>query len=228
MNHNGENELPGAGTDPVVSAEYRAMANERTPPALDSAVLTKADAAVRASGLQGFTASWFRPLTFVASLGLALALLLEYTSTDNLQLAPVRETPPVVPSDSANTTKSEETISSEFDAMIETSSKTMREQEAARDALIQSLNVPGGRDEKRDAIIQEYFESRRRFSTAPGVTADAPTSCTEALTVGPWDWWQCIAELEDAGRHDEARVEMHFFEKAYPDFPELEHARPSQ
>ena len=238
MNHNGENELTGTGCDPVVSAEYRAVAIERTPPALDSAVLNEADAAVRASGLQRFTASWFRPLAFVASLGLALALLLEYASTDNLQWAPVRETPPVVPSDSASTTAKEEMISSEFSEMIEASSKRMREQEALRDAIILNLGEPGARDARRDAIIRKYFDARgletnsSEIITVPraltGMTTDVPKSCTEEITIGPWAWLQCISDLDDAGRHDEASVEMELFKEAYPDFPELQPPIPSQ
>ncbi len=207
MNQHGENELPGNGNDPVVSAEYQAMANERTPSALDSAVLKDASAAARGLGLQRFTASWFRPLAFVASLGLALALLLEYASTDNLQWAPVRETPPVVPSDSATATANEEQISSEFSEMIEASSKRMREQEASRDALIQSLNEPG-------AIEKVTVENIARL-------------CTKEQTAGPATWWQCIAELNDAGRHDDARAEMEFLKRAHPNFKAPE-TRPSQ
>ena len=188
---------------------------------------------------------------FAASLGIALALLLEYANTDNLQWAPVRDTPPSISSDSENTTKAEEAISSEFDAMIEASSNSMREQEALRDAIIQSLNQPGVREwlannlkrpNERDAVVnailQECFKSRgheadssenvTRFAIAPRVNPGAPRSCTEELTVGPWSWWQCISDLDDADRHDEARVELEFFISAYPDFPELDCPIPSQ
>ncbi len=214
MNHDGENELPGTGSDPTVSAEYQAMANERTPPNLDSAVLKEAEASVRGSGLQGFTALWFRPLAFVASLALALALLLENTSTDTLLWTLDPETPTLVPSDNANTTTEAEKISSEFSEMIEASSKRMREQEAARDAIILNLNEPGA--------PQNFSSENFTLPSVPNrVTTNSPRSCTEELTVGPWAWWQCISDLDDAGRHDEARVEMEFFIKAYPDFPEL-------
>ena len=77
MNQDGENNLRGDESDPLISAEYRATATERTPPTLDAAVLKTAEAAAGDSGLRGFTAFWFRPLAFVATLGLSLALLLE-------------------------------------------------------------------------------------------------------------------------------------------------------
>ncbi len=87
MNHDREIKLPGAESDPMVSAEYRATATERTPPALDAVVLKKAEAAARESGLQRYTAFWFRPLAFIATLGLALALILDLTSIETLQPA---------------------------------------------------------------------------------------------------------------------------------------------
>ena len=198
MNHNGENELTGSGSDPVVSAEYRAVAIERTPPKLNSAVIKAARAAARGSGLQGFTASWFRPLAFAASLGLALALLLETTSTDYFPWILDPESSSVGPSDSAPATAEEEQISSEFSEMIEASSKRMREQDVARDAIIQSLSEPG-------AIEIVTLENVARL-------------CTKEQTAGPATWWQCISELDDAGRHDDARAEMEFLQRAHPNF----------
>lgn len=71
--------------DSVVSAEYRAAATERTPPQLDAIVLNTASAAAKNSGLRRFTASWLRPLAFMATLALSLALVLELTRSPDLQ-----------------------------------------------------------------------------------------------------------------------------------------------
>lgn len=81
MNQQRDNNLPSAGSDPLVSAEYRASAMERTPAALDAMVLKKARAAAKNSGFGSFTAFWFRPLAFIATLSLSLALVLELTRT---------------------------------------------------------------------------------------------------------------------------------------------------
>ena len=116
MNQDLENKLPGAESDPMVSAEYQATATERTPPALDTAVLNKAEATAKESGLQGFTAFWLRPLAFVATLGLALALVLELTNIETLQPAmdagfeaghQDTESLPAVPSGDADNLKTE-------------------------------------------------------------------------------------------------------------------------
>ena len=56
-------------SDPLVSAEYRAAATERTPPALNALVLKNAEAAAKDTAFRRFTANWFRPLAFVATLG---------------------------------------------------------------------------------------------------------------------------------------------------------------
>lgn len=85
MNQDRNDNLPGDEGDSELSAEYRAIATERTPPELDSVVLKRAKANGADSGLRGFTAFWFRPLAFVATLGLSLALLLELTGPMDLQ-----------------------------------------------------------------------------------------------------------------------------------------------
>ncbi len=85
MNQDTENNRPGDESDPLVSASYRATATERTPPELDAAVLKKAEAAPNDTGLRRFTAFWFRPLAFVATLGLSLALLLELNRSPESQ-----------------------------------------------------------------------------------------------------------------------------------------------
>ena len=79
-------------SDPLVSAEYRAAATERTPPTLDAVVLKNAEAAAKDTAFRRFTAFWFRPLAFVATLGLSLALLLELTQSPEFQPATSPET----------------------------------------------------------------------------------------------------------------------------------------
>lgn len=85
MNQYSDNSVSGDDTDPLVSAEYRTAATERTPPALDAAVLKTAAAAATDTGLTGFMAGWFRPLAFVATLSLSLALLLELSQAPTEQ-----------------------------------------------------------------------------------------------------------------------------------------------
>ena len=171
MNEDRDNNLASAETDPLVSAEYRATATERTPAVLDVSVLKQASLAP--SGLRRFTAVWFRPLAFVATLTLALALVIELTSMPE-QEAPADQHPEI-PIDRA---------SAEFARMLQDDTRRMQEQ---------SSPIAG--------------------------TADVTTrSCTVEQIADAQEWWQCIQELTDAGRVEEARAELLRFNKAYPDF----------
>lgn len=286
MNHDRNNKPPESEIDATVSAKYRATATERTPPALDAAVLKKAEAAARKSGLQGFTAFWFRPLAFVASLGLALALVLELTSMETLQPAmdpnfeagrQETESPRAVPSDnadkrttdfyfkldspagkqqsaespasaqgiapkvesgrrqrpepapaltneiktsavsdSANAPVEDEQTSAEFADMIEASSKQMQQQDGVTEIAVQGVQ-PTRADEK------EQVGEVAAFRASAFMLEEAARLCTEKQVSVPVTWWQCISDLEDAGRHDEAKAEMDLFNKAHPDFktPEI-------
>jgi hypothetical protein len=74
---NNDDSLPSDEHDPEVSAQYRALAKDTTPNELDKIVLRAASKADKSDGSTGWSATWFRPVTFVATLGLSLALLLE-------------------------------------------------------------------------------------------------------------------------------------------------------
>ena len=285
MNHDRKNNLPGAESDPMVSAEYRATATERTPPALDAAVLKKAEAAARESGLQVFTAFWFRPLAFVATLGLALALMLELTRMETLPVldpnfgagrqetesqpavpsnnadigttdvhfkldspagkqqsavppASGQETPPNVESgrrqrlepgtaltieikasevsDSASAPAGDVRVSADFAEMIEASSKHMPQNDIATETVIQNLS--------RTSVPEDFkAENFSAYRTPAAATIATTRPCTEEQTASSVTWWQCISNLREAGRHDEARAEMDLFNKVHPDFraPEI-------
>ena len=284
MNQDLENKLPGAENDPAVSAAYRATATERTPPALDESVLRNAKAAAKYSGLRGFTAFWFRPLAFVATLGLSLALLLELTSPVDFQSvqspesevgrrdvkstaadpipaeidttrdarpgvdSPVenrQSAKPPAPAQSvdpnletgrrqrlelapaaANAAKAstapvaDERMSADFAEMIEASSKQMSDKDGATDTAIQRLGTTSATDD-----IQAENVSAYRTTTAATIVTKRP--CTEEQVAVSVTWWQCISDLEEAGRHDEAKAELELFNRAHPDF-EAPHILPAQ
>jgi len=264
MNQDSENNLPGDDSDPKVSAEYRAIATERTPPGLDAEVLKKAEAAVGDSGLRDFTAFWFRPLAFVATLGLSLALLLELTQAPDLQSvrsteaefgrpesksivedpapADIGATTDVrgrvdLPTQSMRTTEpsaaapaisrgydeaisppatlisppTDEHYSADFANSLEESARSTQERDRARaDALLEL------RQFQADNVTQaENVAGLRTTANLVGVVARPCTA--EQLAVSA-TWWQCITDLEEAGRHAEAKVELDLFNTAHPDF----------
>jgi len=63
--------------DPQVSAHYEKLADEKTPAILDRAVLRVATRAVRADNRMGSFGAWFRPVAFMATIGLSLAIILD-------------------------------------------------------------------------------------------------------------------------------------------------------
>ncbi len=67
--------------DPQVSAHYEKLANEKTPANLDRAVLREAARAVRADNRMGSFGAWFRPVAFMATIGLSLAIILDLSDT---------------------------------------------------------------------------------------------------------------------------------------------------
>ena len=67
--------------DPQVSAHYERLADEKTPANLDRAVLREAARAVRADNRMGSFGAWFRPVAFMATIGLSLAIILDLSDT---------------------------------------------------------------------------------------------------------------------------------------------------
>ncbi len=67
--------------DPQVSAYYEKLADEKTPANLDRAVLREATRAVRTDNRMGSFGAWFRPVAFMAMVGLSLAIILDLSDT---------------------------------------------------------------------------------------------------------------------------------------------------
>jgi hypothetical protein len=90
--------------DPQVSKEYASLAGEKTPQHLDQAVLREATRALRADNRRGSFGAWFRPVAFMAMLGLSLAIILDLSDTGIFR--PVAdttfETTPAVPAPPAS------------------------------------------------------------------------------------------------------------------------------
>lgn len=71
-----------AEVDPQVSDQYASLAGEKTPAHLDQAVLREAARAVRADNRKGSFGAWFRPVAFMTSVGLSLAIILDLSDTE--------------------------------------------------------------------------------------------------------------------------------------------------
>lgn len=79
---NQDNDRPEAtDVDPQVSAHYASIADESAPADLDQAILRDAARAVRADNRRGSFGAWFRPVAFMATVGLSLAIILDLSDT---------------------------------------------------------------------------------------------------------------------------------------------------
>ena len=67
--------------DPQVSEAYASLADEKTPPELDRVVIRKSTRAVQADNRRGAFGAWSRPVAFMATVGLSLAIILELSDT---------------------------------------------------------------------------------------------------------------------------------------------------
>ena len=70
-----------AETDDEVSATYHTVAGESAPAHLDQRVLRQAAAAAGSKWFEKYSLTFPRPLTFVATLGLSLAIVLQISDT---------------------------------------------------------------------------------------------------------------------------------------------------
>ncbi len=82
--------------DPAISDHLKTVYGETTPADLDAAILREAKRAVRADTRRGAAVAWFRPLAFVATVALSLAIILEFGESGILAPAadPNRAAPP--------------------------------------------------------------------------------------------------------------------------------------
>lgn len=78
-------------SDPVVTEAYRELAQERTPAHLDHVVLNEARKAARTGRRREI--SWLRPVAWVTTIGLCLAIVLEITDPVPREDTPVTSAP---------------------------------------------------------------------------------------------------------------------------------------
>jgi len=116
---NQDNDQQKAAVDPQVSDQYESLAGEKTPVHLDRAVLREATRAVRADNRKGSFGAWFRPVAFMATVGLSLAIILDLSDTGifkpvadiSVESAPAIQTAPKSTADSAGRNSSQPTLS---------------------------------------------------------------------------------------------------------------------
>jgi len=170
-----------------VSAHYRAAATEKTPAALDRAVLARSRKAANSKTAISWPQAWYRPAIFIGLVGLTLSLILEVTGPDATR-------PPA--SD----------IGAAFDDVVNEAERQARDAESLAETsmrVVPSSAVPVA-DAESSPVSDANLGENSRCSDEERSTASG--------------WWQCIEELERAGRHDAAESELRQLLENFPDF----------
>jgi hypothetical protein len=197
-----------ADIDRQVSDHFEALSDESTPARLDQAVIREAKRAIRADNRKGSFGAWFRPVAFMATVGLSLAIILDLTDTGapepasdvgNESIPPAAvHTPPDQSSDAAARNRSQATLNE------------MKRQEKS----------PAGQRQAGDARLDRGRISKLQSAPRPQSTEPLATTtgCREEQKSTPEEWWSCIESLREAGQTAAADLELENLRKGFPDF----------
>jgi hypothetical protein len=191
---NYDDSLTNGENDPEISIRYRELANETAPKALDRIVLRTARKALRNSP-SGWSAAWYRPAGFVATLGLSLALFLQFNHS------PVF-TPTTDPRGQTNSPAE----ASVFQDAADEAAISVRESSAIADESLQLSNAG-----------TNYSPAITDSEVLTNGTARLQ-HCNDEQIALPDQWWQCIQELRKSGRRDDADVELAYLHEIFPDY----------
>jgi hypothetical protein len=178
---------PENDVEPRVRAAWRAISSERTPAALDAAVIADARRSLAARTRQ--RAAWVRPLALAASVGICLAIVLELAHSP----------------DGGSAGADARAV---HEAAVESRAQKQGDVPRAKaGGTAASIDTPAGHvpDAPADAV------------TAPAVLPDGPGSarpCRQAEEL-PDEWLACIADLDAAGDADTADLERRRFDEAF-------------
>jgi hypothetical protein len=179
-----------ADIDRQVSDHFETLSDESTPGHLDQAVMREAKRAIRADNRKGSFGAWFRPVAFMAMVGLSLAIILDLTDTSIPEPASEPESESIPPA----------TVQASPDQAIDA---------AAGNRSQATLNEIK-RQEKSPAQSAPRLESSESLVM--------PTGCREEQKSAPEEWWNCIESLREAGQAEAADLEFENLSKDFPDF----------
>lgn len=225
--NNGQND-----NDTLVSDIYRESAQETTPPQLDEAVLRMASNSKPVYSSNRLSA-WLTPLTWTVTAGLCVALVMN--APEFHEDAPAAAHLPETASPAASI---EEAFSAEDADVVEEAEKMAR----MRDGPNQPAPVARARKEQAERVDEERevaVTASRAFVANSSVSADdssvsveaivqelglekkeadrAP-ACEEPSRQQAASWYDCVLELRDSGRTEDADNEMLELLEEFPNF----------
>jgi len=223
------NERSESDVPQLVSDAYREIASERTPEALNQEILRQAAAASKPSfmGLIPYT-SWMKPLAWMATIALSLAIVLELseiqpvTTREPTMSSPAPASTQPIPPDASDRADAADTATDQLGAV---------RQEIGRNDAVPSPSSPA-RDDEVELTVPAPSQEFTKIQ--PSVVPDARTraesiarpmsqkataaadGCDEATRESPETWKECIQSLRDRGQIDQADREYEAFVARYP------------
>ena len=181
--------------DDALSSAYRSFATETTPAALDDRVLDTARRHATLRPSHGKRTTWYRPVTFIATAGLSLALLIQLDQPGVVE-------PTAITEDSAGIT-------------APAAGDAFRDAAAVTAEQVRQLDATGNRSSStgNPAMIAPNTPA-----TDAGSRIAADDHCTDEQRSESSTWWQCIDDLERRGLTQAAERELAALLNAFPGF----------
>ncbi len=229
------NERNNEEMDELVSNTYRELASENTPEHLDQAVLQLASgkAGARGTGNSLFTL-WMKPAAWAATIGLSLAIVLEFTELPSPETVVVPiDAPPSAESNRPNSVQEE--FQSRDDAILERAEARDRAQQSPSPVAV-SEDEPVVEIDLSDVALKRKLNSyatspsgiaqsaaREKVASEPAgreeakKESDASNACDEQARESVENWLTCITQLRASGAIDAADREYEALIHEYPD-----------
>ena len=228
--------------DAELSAIYQATANTRSPRDSDDRILQLAARQAESAKGGPFLTAWLRPLTFAATVGLSIALLLEVSEVDVFRPVQDLSAPTAQGGDAAEPGTERPARTAPDGQQLRDAAGTAREQLRAVDAdEAASLRaMPGSGQAPETAPVEAGAAVKQRLAadreeageiqerieaTSPGaLRSDTARDATEAGCTAQQrqnrdSWLACIAALESAGLSAAAEAERADLLHVFPQRP---------
>lgn len=186
-----------------ISAHYRAIATETTPPELDRSIIRAAHSATRRNHRWRWHSAWQRPAAVAATF--AVALLLTFNDSPTPDQAGGSGTRSNFQDAALNTARNVEAIS----AVVEPSLQPPSSRLSAADTkplvapTTTRTNLKNAAD-TRQGTVRNIMSNLHFCSAKDRAAAD--------------QWWQCAQNLRSRGRLADADAELSALRAAFPDY----------
>ena len=189
---------------------YREVAGEETPARLDEQVL--ALAAREARSRYGLARAWIRPVAWAATIGISLAFMLELTW--------FADTPNGVPAPAVSEERARQDAevmkAKQEDGLNRAIAVQVDEQAVAPPATDEPSPLRAAEKQARSQAESVQADAVRTYAAGPA----RERACGDDARETAERWYQCIRELREQGRDEDAAFELEALLRSFPDFRE--------